>query len=363
MSNAAQNDYTYKAVQLWLYFVCFMVFAMGVIGAITRLTESGLSMVEWRPLVGTIPPLSAAEWQRVFDLYRQTGEYRHEHYWMELEDFKYIFFWEWLHRVWGRLIGVVYALPLLYFWVRRQIPAGYGWKLTGLLCLGGLQGVIGWWMVQSGLVDRVDVSHYRLAVHLGLAFIIFGLTWWLALGLRGEEERGEMLDVRSEEKDTGDETRPSAHSLTSYISFPHISNPYISHLGWGLLALLALTIIWGAFVAGLEAGKLYNTWPLMNGHILPPEKFDVSSIIEQHGWVQFVHRWLGFVTGLGILIFALRLKSYWLAGMVSAQVIIGIATLLTALWIPLAALHQAGALILLALLLNSLHRLQVSRTD
>ena len=157
-----------KPLIIWLFTCCFMVFAMAVIGAITRLTESGLSITEWKPIMGAIPPLTESAWQHEFDLYKQTSEFRLQHYWMELGDFKTIYFWEWFHRLWGRAIGLVYALPLLYFFVRKQIPSGYGMKFFGLLLLGGMQGVIGWWMVTSGFVDRADVSHYRLAIHLGI---------------------------------------------------------------------------------------------------------------------------------------------------------------------------------------------------
>lgn len=320
-----------RKIQIWLYVVCFMIFAMAIIGAITRLTESGLSITEWRPVTGALPPLSEAEWQRVYDLYRQSPEFRHKHFWMEIEDFRKIYFWEWLHRLWGRLIGLVFALPLLYFWMAKKIPAGHGWKLLGLFLLGGLQGALGWWMVKSGLIDRPDVSHYRLAAHLSLALVLFGLTWWVALDLGRMPGRAEIEGRRG----------------------------LLAH-GWGVFALLALTIIWGAFTAGLDAGHIYNSWPLMNGSFTPPEAFGgVTGFFGQHGWVQFVHRWLAFVTGLGILAFALRLKNAALAAMVFIQIGLGIATLLSQVALPLAALHQAGAIILLALCLQALHGLAV----
>lgn len=305
-----------------------MVFAMAVIGAVTRLTESGLSMVEWRPLIGAIPPLGETEWQRVYEAYRQSPEFAHKHSWMGLGDFKQIFFWEWLHRFWGRLIGLVYALPLLWFWIRGQIPAGYKPKFLGILALGALQGAIGWWMVKSGLVDNPNVSHYRLAVHLSIAFVIFGYLWWLALSLR-------------------DHNRRTAGTAT-----PSLYRPGWYRLGWFSLLLLTVTIIWGAFTAGLDAGKIYNSFPLMNGSLTPPEQFNISSIFEQHGWVQFSHRWLALTAAVFILIFAGRMKDFLLAGMVFIQAGLGIATLLTQAATPLAAAHQAGALILLALLLK-----------
>lgn len=329
---------TNRTVEIWLYFVCFMVFTMAVIGAITRLTESGLSIVVWAPITGALPPLNEAQWQEAFRQYQQIPEYSQQHYWMELDDFKRIYFWEWLHRLWGRLIGVAFALPLLWFWIRKQIPAGYGRTFIALLALGGLQGAIGWWMVSSGLTERTDVSHYRLAVHLGLALVIFSLLWWTALDLG---RRSPLYPPASGGKETAK---------------PFQGGRGILLHGWGALAFLALTILWGAFVAGLDAGRIYNTWPLMNGTFLPPEQFEISSIVEKQGWVQFVHRWLAIVTAAAILAFALRLRAYALAVMVVVQVVLGITTLLTQVWIPLGALHQAGAIILLALLLRELQR-------
>lgn len=299
-----------------------MVFVMAVIGAVTRLTESGLSIVEWRPLMGWIPPLSEQEWQRVYGLYQQSPEFAHKHYWMELADFKRIFFWEWFHRLWGRLIGLVFALPLLWFALKKQIPSGMGAKLFGLFLLGGAQGALGWWMVKSGLSDRPEVSHFRLAAHLALALVLFSFLWWTALGL------GERKPVT-------------------------VKKGMIAH-GWGALFFLALTIVWGAFTAGLDAGMVYNTWPLMNGSFLPPEVFSASALIDQQAFVQFTHRWLAFLTGVAILALAARTKDIRLGGMVFIQVGLGIATLLTQVPVSLAALHQAGAIVLLALLLRRL---------
>ena len=303
-----------------------MVFAMAIIGAITRLTESGLSITEWKPIMGAIPPLTEAAWQHEFNLYKQTSEFRIQHYWMELDDFKNIYFWEWFHRLWGRAIGLVYALPLLYFFIRKQIPKGYGTKFVGLLALGGLQGVIGWWMVTSGLVDRADVSHYRLAIHLGMAILLFCLLFWLAMNLKYEKR---------------------VSDLPVFCVRRH---------GWTSLALLSITILWGAFVAGSNAGVIYNTWPLMGGQITPPETFNISSIIEKQAWLQFIHRWIAIVAGGLILSFAYRVKAWPLALMVIAQIGLGIATLLTGVHIHVAATHQAGAIILTALLLSQLHR-------
>ena len=328
----------HRAIVMWLLAAAFMVFAMAIIGAITRLTESGLSMVEWRPLIGTIPPLNAEEWQRVFDLYRDTPEYRHKNAGMGLEQFKEIFFWEWFHRVWGRLIGIVYAVPFFWFLVRGQIPTGFHGRFWFLLFLGGLQGVIGWYMVESGLVDRPSVSHYRLAMHLGMATIIFGLLIMTAQQV----------------------------AMAAKPAIETISKPVMRRHGWFALGCLSVTIVWGAFVAGLDAGLFYNTFPLMNGAWLPNEIFDVRPLIlglmDNPALVQFTHRYIAMATTLVLALLALRamrqpgvtrMVRYTGLGigiMAIVQTTLGIATLLSQVWIPLAALHQAGALVLVALM-------------
>jgi len=323
-----------KTIRAWLYLCCFMVFAMAVIGAVTRLTESGLSITEWRPVTGALPPLTHAEWQRQFDLYRQSPEFAQKHFWMELGDFQKIFFWEWLHRLWGRTIGIVYALPLLWFWVRKRIPKRYGGKLLGILALGGLQGAVGWWMVASGLVDRPSVSHFRLAAHLALALIIFSALWWTALDLKRSSPLTSPLPFMGRGEQGG---------------------------GLACLFLLALTIVWGAFTAGLDAGMVYNTFPLMDGSLTPPESFDTGSIVSQAPWVQFTHRWLAIGTGVSILTLAWLTKDKWLGAMVLVQITLGISTLLTQVYIPLAAAHQGGAIVLLALLLKNIHGAKITR--
>ncbi len=315
----------HKKIQNWLYITAFMVFAMAVIGAITRLTESGLSMVEWKPLIGAIPPLSAAEWERVFGLYKQTPEFLHKNSWMQLEDFKQIFFWEWLHRLWGRLIGLVFALPLAWFWIKGQIPQGYKGKFLFLLALGASQGVMGWFMVMSGLVDRPDVSHFRLAAHLILALVIFCVTLWLAFDF-------------SKPKDG-----PSSFCLKRH--------------GWIAFALLSVTITWGAFTAGLDGGMLYNSWPMMDAHWMPPEVTGVFSVLHDPGAVQFFHRWIAIAAFAAVVTFGWRMKNFPLMGMIFVQVGLGIATVLSQVSIPLAALHQAGAMIVLLLMVCQLHAL------
>lgn len=314
----SDQDLNAKTLSLWLYFCAFMVFSMAVIGAITRLTESGLSMVEWRPLIGAIPPLSEAEWVRVFELYKETPEFQKKNFWMGMEEFKTIFFWEWFHRLWGRLIGLCFALPLLYFWIRKQIPEGWKIKLIGLLILGGMQGVMGWVMVQSGLIDRPSVSHYRLAAHLSLAAIIF-----ILLLLAGR-------------------------SINKASSTPFTFNRF----GLASLGIVFITLIWGAFVAGLDAGKIYNHFPMMgDDYWLPQElRFDP---LNNHGWVQFTHRLLALCCFLVVGYYAHKIKSWKVGAALLTQIGLGIATILSVVAIPYAAMHQAGAFILLGAIVLS----------
>lgn len=316
-----------RPIALWLFTTAFMVFAMAVIGAVTRLTESGLSMVEWKPLIGAIPPLNDAQWTHVFDLYKQTPEFLHKNGWMALEDFKKIFFWEWLHRLWGRVIGLVFALPLIYFWVRGTIPPGYKGKFVGVFLLGAAQGTLGWFMVKSGLIDVPAVSHFRLAAHLLLALIVYAALLWLAFDFtqRGEKRRYSFCEKRH---------------------------------GWITLAIIACTIVWGAFTAGLDGGMLYNTWPKMNAHWIPPEVQGIYAIVHDPAAAQFFHRWIAVVTLIAVLSFAWRMRNPLLTAMVLIQVGLGIATVLTQVNIHLAALHQAGAMVLLGLMIRQLHGMQ-----
>ncbi|MCB9981214.1 MAG: COX15/CtaA family protein [Rhodospirillales bacterium] len=332
------NTYQHnKLIAVWLYSCAFMVFAMIIIGAITRLSESGLSMVEWRPLMGALPPLNDAEWERVFTLYQESPEYEKKNTWMEIDDFKAIFFWEWFHRLWGRAIGLVFALPFVFFWLRRMIPLGYHLKLLGLLALGGAQGFMGWYMVKSGLVDQPAVSHYRLASHLGLAFIIFSCLLWVGLSLTLKTRR-------------------------------HASRALNIH-SWITLAFIAITVLWGAFTAGLDAGLIYNeTFPKMGGGWIPPDfwKYDtlLPNILENHSGVQFIHRWLAILTVgmiLSLWIHAIAKKQgfrtlHAAAIMALLQLCLGIATLLSGVHLHVATAHQAGAVILWALVLICIYQ-------
>lgn len=324
-----------RPVLIWLWTTAAMVAAMALIGAITRLTESGLSMVEWRPLIGAIPPVGPEEWQRVFELYKQTPEYQHRNFGMTQDAFQTIFFWEWLHRFWGRLIGLVYALPLLFFWWRGYLPQWLKPRFLLILLLGALQALMGWWMVKSGLIDRPSVSHYRLAAHLGLAFVIFSFLIWTAWDCAAIERR-----------------------QASWCKRRH---------GWTALGTVALALIWGAFVAGLDAGLIYNRFPGMApGSLLPalPEHLPVWQwIFSDPGMVQFAHRWLALFAAALTGLFAWRVRTIvpaWggaLMALCVLQPLLGIATLLSGLTISLATLHQAGALALIFVHLGTLRRL------
>jgi cytochrome c oxidase assembly protein subunit 15 len=320
-----------RAIAVWLFACCGMVILMMLIGAITRLTESGLSMVEWRPLIGVLPPLSDEEWKRVFALYRVTSEYRLQNPDMTLGAFKTIFWWEYIHRVWGRLIGVVFAVPLLWFVIRRQIPKGLTPHLVGLFLLGGFQGVIGWWMVKSGFVDREDVSQYRLTAHLGIAFVILGYMLWIAIGL--------MSRARAE------------------IALP-------AGLGRNANAVLLVTFVTaltGGLVAGLNAGFTYNEWPMMDGRFVPEGYGELTpwwlNLFDNIAAVQFDHRIMAYLTAAGVLALWLQARRgrlpagaqrpfHVLAALVAVQIALGIATLLMVVPLPLAVLHQGGAIAL-----------------
>lgn len=344
MTMTPEQQKQLKTLSNWLFFCCGTIFAMMIIGAITRLTESGLSMVEWRPLIGALPPLNEAEWVRVFTLYQETPEYQKINFGMTLAEFKNIFFWEWFHRLWGRLIGLVYALPFAYFLLRKWIPAGYKLKLFGLLILGGLQGVMGWYMVKSGLIDQPAVSHYRLAAHLSLAFILYMCLLWLGLSLR--------------------QLAAGKTALTP------VKSGLYTH-GIVTLFFLALTIVWGAYVAGLDAGLVYtDTFPKMGATWIPEEVFFYDpmwkNFFNNHAGVQFAHRWLAMITAVIVISFALHaakkgftnIRIAALGLMVILQVGLGIATLMSNVHLHIATAHQAGAILLFTFLIMSLHKIR-----
>ena len=329
---SAQPSYGYdRALVWWLFGMVGLVAIMVVIGGVTRLTGSGLSMVEWRPIIGILPPLTEVEWMRVFKLYQASPEFQQVNIDMNLAEFKVIFLWEYVHRVWGRLLGLAFGLPLLFFWLAGRIPQGYSLPLLGLLALGSVQGIIGWWMVTSGLVDNPAVSQYRLAIHLSMALLILLLLLWTALNLR-----------------FGRSKRPSGLAVVA-------------------LLLVALTIIAGAFVAGMDAGLLYNEYPLMGDGLVPVEYGEngLSDPFENPASAQFHHRWIAVLAVLavaGLWVSGLRKGMGGLVHIMAVSVIIqfllGLATLLLGVPIWAGALHQAGAVLLLSVVLIVTHRLQ-----
>jgi cytochrome c oxidase assembly protein subunit 15 len=324
-------------IGLWLLLMGVMVMVMVVLGGLTRLTDSGLSMVEWRPITGWLPPLSHGAWEEAFAAYRAFPEYQKLNAGMTLAQFQDIYWLEYVHRLWGRLIGVAFALPLVFFLMRRWIGRALGWKLIGIFALGGLQGAVGWYMVKSGLVDRPDVSQYRLVAHLGMALVIYGGILWVAMGLLAKPAPG--------------------------------APPVAPRIGKGaraIVALVFLTMLSGGFVAGLDAGHAYNTFPLMDGELIPAEAFALSpwwrSLFENIATVQLMHRLLATATLGAVLAFrwtlrgiplpaSARLAANLLAAWVIVQFALGVATLLSFVALPLAALHQASALILFTLAL------------
>lgn len=342
-TNGVRDDM--RPIRYWLVAVAALVVAMIVVGGATRLTDSGLSITEWQPLLGAIPPLTEAHWLEAFEKYRQIPEYHEINKGMSLEAFKFIYWWEWSHRFLGRFIGLAFALPLAFFWLRGRIPAGWGWKLSGVLALGGLQGVIGWYMVKSGLVDRVDVSHYRLALHLGTAFVILGLLVWLAL-----------------------ETYPPRDA----IRLGTVSRWQV-RIAVVVCALVLLQVLLGALVAGLKAGLTYNTWPLMDGRLIPNGLFTLqpwyANFFENVTTVQFDHRVLAYVLLVLALAHAiaiwrvddgaLPISASLLLGALVAQAALGIWTLLSArgeIPIGLGLAHQGFAAIVMIVAVRHMHK-------
>ncbi|WP_299369885.1 heme A synthase [uncultured Tateyamaria sp.] len=332
------------AIRVWLMILFGLVVLMIAVGGLTRLTDSGLSITEWRPLTGAIPPMNAADWQSEFEKYQAIDEFRIQNQWMELSDFKVIYWWEWGHRQLGRVIGVVWAIGFLWFLLRRKIPTGWTLPLLGLGVLGGLQGAIGWWMVASGVTTgegMVDVASYRLATHLGLAFVILGFIAWYVFHM-GRAER-DLMQARR-----GKETR-------------------LFSISTGLMHFAFLQILIGALVAGIDAGRSYTDWPLMGGQVFPATALILEpwwrNLFESPGLVQFVHRMTGY------LLFAFAVV-VWLRGRRSAhprtrfafnavmaamalQIVLGIVTVLYAAPWQVAILHQLLAVILWVLILRA----------
>ncbi len=329
-----------RNVAAWLLLCAAMVLTMVVVGGITRLTRSGLSIVEWQPLIGTLPPLSQAEWEDLFAKYQRTPEFKLVNFDITLAGFKSIFWWEYFHRLLGRLIGLVFLLPWLWFLLRRRLAPRLAWQLGGIFVLGALQGALGWYMVASGLIDNPRVSHFRLTAHLGVALAIFAAELWLALRL-----------LSANAPPTGRLGRPAL----------------------ALAALVFLMALTGGFVAGLRAGSAYNTFPLMNGHLVPPEILMLEpwwqNFLYNMATVQFVHRtiawllivlvpWLWWRTRREPLGGEARLASGLLVGALALQVTLGIVTLINGVPLAPAAAHQGGAVVLLGAALWAAHALR-----
>ncbi|HYC98318.1 COX15/CtaA family protein [Brevundimonas sp.] len=319
-----------RAVAIWLFVTAALVFAMVVVGGVTRLTGSGLSITEWKPIMGTLPPMTAADWAGAFEKYRAIPQYEQVNAGMTLGEFKGIFWWEWFHRLLGRLIGVVFAAPFVVFLVLRRMPRRLIGRCAVLLALGGLQGLIGWWMVSSGLSERVDVAPERLAVHLGLALLIFAGLIWTGLEAWNGEERSR---------------HPAGWSRGAAI----------------LLGAVFVQCLLGGLVAGAKAGFVYTDWPLMNGEVLAPVEWSRGALAFLHdqALVQFNHRIMAYGLLIGGTIYALQAwrwrlaeglgaAAFTLAAALWLQAALGVITLINAVPLWLGALHQAGAALVLA---------------
>lgn len=338
-------------IRIWLVGLFLLVVVMIVVGGLTRLTDSGLSITEWNLVTGAVPPLSAEVWAAEFAKYQASPEFQLQNAAMTLDEFKTIYWWEWAHRFLGRFIGLVWALGFLWFWARKAIPAGWTQRLLLLGVLGGLQGAVGWWMVSSGLVGaRVDVVSWKLATHLGLAFVILGFLCWYVL-LLGRNE-AELMTARR-----GREAK-------------------LFGLSTGLMHFAFLQVVLGALVAGIDAGRAFPTWPLMNGSFFPADAFYVpdgeggslpvwAAFIENAGLVQFIHRMSGYLLfAFGMVVWLRGRRSAYQAtqgafhqmmAMLVAQMALGIATVLTVAHVHVAITHQIGAVILWVLILRARH--------
>jgi cytochrome c oxidase assembly protein subunit 15 len=325
-------------VVYWLLIGCVMIACMVVIGGITRLTGSGLSITEWKPIMGALPPMNEAQWEEAFQKYKQIPEYVLKNRDMDMAGFKQIFFWEYLHRNWGRLMGLVFIIPFAIFGRKGLLQGWLRKRSWAILIGGGSVGALGWFMVASGLQDNPDVSHYRLAIHLSAAFAVFSMVLWT------------VFDIREGHRSFG--SNGSAVGRWSRV----------------LLILLVLQIIWGAFTAGLDAGHMYNTWPLMNGEFMPENVTAHGSLwknfTDHRDGVQFIHRNLAWLVAAAFVAVAVHYRREpsmrgawaWLLGAVILQFALGVFTVITQVHIVLGVVHQQGALVLLAALLYVLHR-------
>lgn len=335
-----------RMVGLWLFLCCVMIFAMVVIGGVTRLTQSGLSMVEWKPILGVMPPMNQKDWKVAFNKYKKFPEYKVRRN-MTMSEFKFIYYMEWFHRVWGRLIGLVFALPLLFFWIRKKLEPGMPTKLFVGLILGGAQGLLGWWMVKSGLVNQPHVSHYRLTAHLLLAVFLYGYVLWLALDMWGS------AGVRTQDVEASSWRR-------------------LRRWGFGLTGLIFLMIGSGGLVAGKKAGYTLNTWPTIAGAFIPDHLFSMKpwykNFFESTLTIQFTHRTIAYILCILIPVLwwlghkakvngPLKVALTLFVGAVFLQASLGIFTLLYIVPVSLGALHQAGALVLFTAAIVCAHSL------
>ncbi len=334
-----------RAISLWLWLLTALVVFMVLVGGATRLTDSGLSITEWAPVMGSVPPLSADDWDAAFLAYQQTDEFKQQNNWMTLSDFKPIYWWEWGHRMFGRVIGLVWAVGLVWFVARGVVPRGWTWRLILPGALGAVQGAVGWWMVVSGLSGRLDVAPYRLALHLGLAFLILSILVWLALRIR----RDEVATLKARRSRIG-----------------HLMG--ISGL---MIFLVFLQCLGGALVAGLDAGRGYVDWPLMEGAIFPVDALTMVpvwlNVFENPALAQFNHRVLGYLVAAVAIVFVMRasrtahLRVRWLIRLsglaILGQVVLGIITVMNAAPLGLALGHQALALTVVVLLVITRHEI------
>ena len=342
------NSPRQRPVAIWLFICCAVIFAMVLLGGVTRLTGSGLSMVEWEPVTGVLPPLNQSEWEEVFELYQQTPEYKKVNFHMGVEEFKSIFWFEYAHRLLGRFIGIIFLVPMLFFIATRRVGRSMTPRLVMMFVLGGLQGLLGWYMVKSGLVNEPHVSQYRLTAHFGLAVLIYGYMLWVGLGLFFPAES------------------PSSRG----------GGPVLRRYAWLVVGLIFITLLSGGFVAGLKAGFAYNTFPLMNGQVVPDGIFRMEPLwrnfFENIATVQFDHRVLATLLFLVIPVFwwisrraglppRARLGVHLLLAALGLQISLGISTLLLHVPVPLASAHQGGALLLFTAALFTVHQLPGGR--
>lgn len=335
-----KNDTSRRAIIIWLGLVCALILAMVVVGGVTRLTDSGLSMVDWKPIMGVIPPLNDQQWSATFEKYQQYPEYIKVNHAMSIDEFKSIFYWEYGHRLLGRVIGIVFLLPFLVFWLTGRLSGSLRTRLLWAFIIGGLQGLMGWYMVMSGLVDKPNVSHYRLTAHLGLALFLLVYLFWI------------ILDLRS--------NRPGAVDGSP-------APPGIRGLALVTTTAVCLQIVYGAFTAGLHAGWGYNTFPSMNGHWMADAVGALTpfwlNFLESTATIQFIHRWLGtLVLALAVWLWSSmfrsqldktqRLSLHMLAVAVCGQYVLGVYTLVKVVPLVPAALHQAGACLVLLAMFN-----------